>query len=384
MNYYLNQLGLSCALGSDPTEVRQNLQALTAPGFRAAEPYPDRITGQVLGPLPAIGHLPQTLRSRNNQLLLAALAQIRPAVDAALALYGPARIGVVLGTSTSGIGSAEHSRLDPQQGFDYQQIELGSPAQLLQWALGLQGPAYCISTACSSSSKALASAARLLQLNLVDVVLTGGVDSLCQFTLAGFNALDSLSATECRPFGVDRDGINIGEGAALFLMSRESAAVRLSGWGETSDAYHMSAPDPSGQGALAAMQQALARAGLRAEALDYLNLHGTGTPQNDAMESLAVSQLQVPELLCSSTKNLTGHCLGAAGAIEAALCWLCLQPDNPQGWLPAQRQPYPLDPQLPRLNFVQPGQLLGRRPQAVLSNSFAFGGNNAALILQAD
>lgn len=384
MTLYLNELAAVCALGADLTEIRQNLWQAQSPGMRPDRAYPERLSGQVQQTLPSLDALPRRFHSRNNQLLLAALAPIRPQIEQLVSQFGPARIGIVLGTSTSGIDAAERYQLSREQGFDYAQIELGSPALLLQHLLGLTGPAYSISTACSSSTKAFASAARLLNLNLVDAVIVGGADSLCQFTLAGFGALDSLSAGLAQPFGLQRDGINIGEAAALFILSRQPAVVRLGGVGESSDAYHMSAPDPSGAGALRAMQQALKQAGITASQLDYLNLHGTGTPHNDAMESLAVSQLGAPDLWCSSTKPLTGHCLGAAGAIEAALCWLSLQPDNRQGLLPAASLNYPLDSQLPQLRLATAGTCLGRRPKAVLSNSFAFGGNNAALLLQAD
>jgi 3-oxoacyl-[acyl-carrier-protein] synthase-1 len=215
-------------------------------------------------------------------------------------------------------------------------------------------------------------------------VITGGIDSLCAFTVAGFLSLESVSATQCNPLSANRNGINIGEGAALFLMSREPAAVSLRGWGESSDAHHMSAPDPSGKGASIAINRALARAGITPAQIDYINLHGTATVQNDAMESRAVHALFGNATATSSTKPFTGHALGAAGAIEAALCWLAMQDDNPEGILPPHLWDGVADPALPGLHTVEVGARLGRPVRWSLSNSFAFGGANAALVFGRD
>ncbi|MEJ6005064.1 beta-ketoacyl-ACP synthase [Paucibacter sp. AS339] len=396
-HFYLHQLGLVCALGCGQAEVRAALFGPAPSGVAELEgvlPGRRLHLGAVRADLPDLAGLPERHRSRNNALLLEALAQIRPAVDAAVARYGAERVAVILGTSTSGIGESEAAfkaraaQGEFPAGFDLRQQEIGSPALMLAELLGLGGPAYVISTACSSSAKAMASAARLLASGMCDAVLTGGADSLCAFTVAGFDALESVDAGRCNPFSSHRQGINIGEAAALFLMSREPsdasaespAPVRLAGWGESSDAHHISAPLASGEGAFSAMQMALTRAGLRPEDIDYLNLHGTATRQNDAMESRAVQQLFGPNLACSSTKPLTGHTLGAAGALEAAIAWLTLT-DNPQGLLPPHWWDGCADPELPALHLVRPGEALGRPVRAVLSNSFAFGGSNAALLL---
>jgi len=293
-----------------------------------------------------------------------------------------------VGTSTSGLPEGEAARAQFERtrtwpdGFDYAQQELGNLAEFMAVALGVKGIAYVISTACSSGAKALASGARLLQAGLADAVIAGGCDVLGAFTVAGFSALESVSAEVCNPLSVNRRGINLGEGAAIFLMGRELGPVRLAGWGETSDAHHMSAPDPTGQGAMRSMRAALARAGLQPQAIDYLNLHGTATPHNDAMESLAVAEVLGQTVPVSSTKPMTGHTLAAAGAIEAAIGWLTLV-DNPQGLLPPHRWDGRADPALPGLAVVEPGWALGRPPRHVLSNSFAFGGNNATLLLGA-
>ena len=258
---------------------------------------------------------------------------------------------------------------------------MGTPAAFVAHVIGAAGPAYTVSTACSSSAKALAAAARLLRSGQVDAVVCGGADSLCDFTRAGFGALGAVSARRCNPFSRHRDGINVGEGAALFLATRESASVRLSGWGESSDAHHMSAPDPAGRGAEAALRAALQRGAIEASQIDYVNLHGTATQQNDAMESALIARVfdAVP---CSSTKPLTGHALGAAGAIEAALCWIALA-HNPQHALPPHWWDGEADPALPILALVAPGSHAARPLRHLLSQSFAFGGSNAALILSA-
>ncbi|MFC7422178.1 beta-ketoacyl-ACP synthase [Iodobacter arcticus] len=385
MSIYLNQLGIVCALGNGVDEVRQ---ALFADAPSGVAPYvclgKTLHLGAVTSELAAQDALPPMLHSRNNALLLTALAQIRPAVDAAIARFGAARIGVVLGTSTSGIGEAQAAIAQHQATgqlpahFHIAQQELGSPATALSILLGLAGPVMVISTACSSSAKAIASAARLLNADMCDAVICGGVDSLCDFTVAGFTALESVSAERCQPMNIHRNGINIGEGAALFLMSKEaeSDAVALLGWGESSDAHHISAPAPDGQGAITAMQAALDRACLQASDIDYINLHGTATQQNDAMESLAIHRLFGSETLCSSTKPLTGHTLGAAGVIEAAICWLTLK----TGQLPPHWWDGEIDPAIAPLALVKPSFKPARPPRYALSNSFAFGGSNASLI----
>jgi 3-oxoacyl-[acyl-carrier-protein] synthase-1 len=220
----------------------------------------------------------------------------------------------------------------------------------------------------------------LINMGACDAVLVGGVDSLCAFTVAGFASLDSVSEARCNPLSGNRNGINIGEGAALFLMSREPATVTLRGWGESSDGHHMSAPDPSGAGANLAITSALKRAGIDASQIDYVNLHGTATVQNDAMESRVIHALCGERVAVSSTKPFTGHTLGAAGAIEAAICWLAMQDGNPEGRLPVHLWDGVQDPALPQLNTVERGARLGRPLRWALSNSFAFGGANAALV----
>ncbi|MFI8374490.1 beta-ketoacyl-[acyl-carrier-protein] synthase family protein [Pseudomonas helleri] len=391
MTTYLNALGVICSLGRGPDDVARSLFAGDCSGMQRESGWvPERslTVGAVKGELAAIPAELHQQKSRNNQLLLEAALQIHDDIDQAIKRYGRERIAVVLGTSTSGIDEASRGiahYLQEQQfpaDYDYQQQELSAPATFLADWLNIGGPAYVISTACTSSARALMSAQRLLDLNLCDVVLCGGVDSLCALTLNGFSALDAVSDERCNPFSANRHGINIGEAAALFVMSKHPAdahGIALLGAGASSDAHHISAPEPNGRGAAQAMHKALNRAGLHPANIGYLNLHGTATQHNDAMESHAVAQVFPLGVPCSSTKPMTGHTLGAAGALEAAFCWLSLTHDNalaPHLW---DGQP---DPTLPALHWVTPGQTLAASPQrCLMSNSFAFGGNNVSLII---
>lgn len=387
---YLNALGIVCSLGADKASVRAAMFENEPHGISLNNqlmPGSSVPVGMVTAPLASLDVLANSQHSRNNALVLTALQQIRNDVDAAIERFGSNRVAIVLGTSTAGIGESENAvahfvthRSLPTE-FHLAKQELGSPAVALSSLLGLSGPMIVISTACSSSAKALTSAARLLRAGMCDAVITGGMDSLCAFTLAGFSSLESVSKKRCNPLSANRDGINIGEGGALFLMTRESGPVCLAGWGESSDAYHISAPAPDGRGATSAMQAALKRAGITSGRIDYVNLHGTATLQNDAMESKAVHALFGVHTPVSSTKPLTGHTLGGAGAIEAALCWLLLT-NNEQGKLPIHLWDGIADPTFPALNVVQHDQNLGRPAHYIMSNSFAFGGSNASLILR--
>jgi len=381
---YLHALGITNALGTDAASVRRGLYAGSTAGMRErSDLIPGRSVrvGEAAEPA-ALEASMERYASRNNRLLRAAVQQIRPAIEAALSRHGAKRVGAVLGTSTAGIAEGERAvAVRMQSGafppdYDYRQQELGSTSGYLRHALGLGGPAWTLSTACTSSAKALASGHRLLAAGLSDVVIVGGVDSLCRLTLNGFAALESLSRGLCNPMSRNRDGINIGEGAAVFLMSREPGPVAVLGIGESSDAYHISGPDPEGRGAELTMRQALA--GVGATAVDYLNLHGTATPQNDLMESHAVQRVFGPDVPCSSTKPLVGHTLGAAGAMELAFCWMLLtEPGSAP--LPPHVWDGVTDPALAPLRLSKTGDT--RHCRVVASNSFAFGGNNICVVL---
>ncbi|MCS3409950.1 beta-ketoacyl-[acyl-carrier-protein] synthase family protein [Serratia sp. AKBS12] len=383
---YFSAVGMVNALGNNLPQIAQNLALGQAPGMRRQTRWltggKPSWFGAVEGELPPIPAALSRHNSRNNRLLLAALAQIAPQVDDAITRFGAERVAVIMGTSTAGIHEGElalkhHQGGEWPVGYHYHQQELGDPGQFLSALLGTQGPAYTLSTACSSSARAIISGKRLIEAGLVDAAIVGGADSLCQMPINGFDSLESLAATRCTPFSAGRSGINIGEGAALLLLTQQPAAVALLGVGESSDAWHMSAPHPQGLGAERAITMALQQAGLQPQDIGYINLHGTATRLNDSVEAQVVNRLFGSSTPCSSTKHLTGHTLGAAGAIEAALSWLVLT--TPLA-LPAQDFSLAArDETLADINLLAAPQPLGKR--AILSNSFAFGGNNACLLL---
>jgi len=353
--------------------------------------------------------LPQSLERfdcRNNRLAQLALEQdgFATAVAAAREKYGARRIAVILGTSTSGIQATEHAyrNRDPASGalptsFHFATTQsMNSVAEFVRHYLDLGGPAFVISTACSSSAKVFASAARLLQTGLCDVAVVGGVDSLCAMTLYGFNSLQLVSPEPCRPCDQDRKGISIGEGAGFFLLEKtplpnplpqageganvkgacfdlEAGPLALLGYGESSDAYHMSTPHPEGLGAALAMQKALAAANLQPTEIDYINMHGTSSRSNDSAEDQGMQRVFGTATPCSSTKGATGHTLGAAGAVEAAIACICLE----SGLIPGSCNTRTLDPEL---SCAIQLQTVSRPLRRVMSNSFGFGGNNCSLI----
>ena len=325
---------------------------------------------------------------RNNRLAELALRSddFGDRVRACARRHGPQRVGVFLGTSSSGILQTEtaYRQRDAASGalpswLHYRSTHNPySVAGYVRAALGLAGPAWVVSTACSSSAKVYASAARLIALGMIDAAVVGGVDSLCMTTLYGFKSLELLSRDICRPWDIERSGLSLGEGAALALLERDGAQPRawLLGAGESSDGHHMSSPHPEGAGAAQAMRAALADAGLAPAAVDYLNLHGTGTPNNDAAEDIAVCAVFGRELACSSTKGFTGHTLGAAGGVEAAIAMLALQHDL----VPAGLNLRQVDPALHANYVVAPRQ---QALSVVASNSFGFGGTNTCLLFGA-
>jgi 3-oxoacyl-[acyl-carrier-protein] synthase-1 len=341
--------------------------------------------------------LPDHLRAfdcRNNRLAQLGLEQdgFLAAVETSAERWGRERIGVFIGTSTSGILETEIAFRARDSlggglpaGFDYEHRQNSfSVSDYVRRRLELTGPAASLCTACSSSAKAFAVAQRLIEANLIDAAVVGGVDSLCLTTMYGFQALQLMARTACRPFDRARDGLSIGEAAAFALIERMlpatravhqpgNAALLLLGAGESSDAHHMSAPHPEGAGARMAMQRALDAAGLSPADIDYINLHGTGTPSNDAAEARAVASLFGAGTPCSSTKAATGHTLGAAGALEAVICLLVLR----HGVLPAGLNLTELDALCP-INYLTRSRRTS--PDVALSNSFGFGGVNCTLL----
>jgi 3-oxoacyl-[acyl-carrier-protein] synthase-1 len=350
-----------------------------------------------IGEVPAVDdiRLPAALRHfdcRNNRLAQLGIAQdgFMDSVAACAGRWGPRRVGLFLGTSTSGMLDTEiaYRRRDPATGalpadFDYAGTHNSySLAAFVREVLALDGPSAVVSSACSSSAKVFGSAQRMIAAGLIDAAVVGGVDSLCLTTLYGFHSLQLVSRAPCKPFDASRDGISIGEAAAFALIERapeslDGDAILLRGVGESSDAYHMSSPHPEGRGARAAMLQALAAAGLTADDIDYINLHGTGTPSNDSAEGKAVASVFADRgrpVEASSTKGATGHTLGAAGALEAVICALSLR----HGFLPGSANTQRIDAP-DGLEYLCANRY--RAVARVLSNSFGFGGSNCALLL---
>jgi len=340
--------------------------------------------------LPALRPSLQEFSTRNARIALAAINHpddgLRNALEQAIERYGAPRVGVVLGTSTSGIYETEnayafleaHGHVPASYNLPGQHIWVAT-ARFLKSELGLEGPCYVISTACSSSSKALASAQRLIATGVCDAVLTGGVDSLCRLTLYGFKSLDIMSEQPCAPLDQHRNGISLGEGAGLLLLEKPhdafSDCVHLLGCGESSDAHHMSAPHPEGKGAVIAMREALTQASIRATDIDYVNLHATGTVLNDRVEMLAMGQVFDPDVHCSGTKGLTGHTLGAAGGIETIITWLSLR----HGFRPGTCNLKQVDAAF-HCNIQRDSET--DVPVAItMNNNFGFGGNNTSVIL---
>lgn len=342
-----------------------------------------RVDGLEDAPLP--GALAEW-ECRNNRLAWLALNQdgLFDAVQAARERHGRTRAAIVVGTSTASIGETEDAYADLTEDGQFQpdmrRAKIHTPHSLgnfVQAATGLQGPCITVATACSSSAKVFAQAARLIEAGIVDAALIGGVDTLCGSVLYGFNALGLVSANPCMPFDACRDGLSLGEAGGFALLERadagDAASPQLRGYGESSDAHHMSAPHPEGLGAQLSMRDALARAGVAAADVGYLNLHGTSTPANDSVEAKAVKALFPDDLHASSTKGWTGHTLGAAGIVESTIALLALQ----HGFLPGTLGSDQPDAECgPQIRFAS-----RERPIAyAMNNSFGFGGNNCSLL----
>lgn len=329
--------------------------------------------------------LPDTLARwdcRNNRLAWLGL-QADGFLDKVLAArqrHGADRVALVIGTSTSSIGASEeaYTRLTASAEFpaDLARPIVHTPHSLgdfVQSTLGLEGPAVTVATACSSSAKVFAQAARLIQAGVADAAVVGGVDTLCGSVLFGFNALELISPDPCQPFDVARRGLSLGEAAGFALLERDGEGPCLLGWGESSDAHHMSSPHPQGLGARMAMENALRRAGVAPGDIDYINLHGTATPKNDEIEAAAIAALFPDSTWSSSTKGWTGHTLGAAGIIESVIALIALE----HGEVPGTLNSVDLDPLCGPQLRLKGGQ---RDCRYVMNNSFGFGGNNASLL----
>lgn len=393
--YPITAYALANGLGRNTEEVLSRLRAGEAnfSPMPAGTPF-EGVCGALSDPLPELPDSLQRIDSRNNRIARLVLDELSEPIAAAVARFGAARVGIAVGSSTGSMDEAEqvfaaHARTGRlPDGFDFQpQLGLETLVTTIRALTGIAGHSTIVSTACSSSGKVFACARRWLELDLVDAVLVGGVDSLCQMTLRGFTALGVLSPVPCRPFSAERSGINIGEGGALLLLEREGAGPRLFGVGESSDAHHMTAPEPEGLGARLAIERALAMAGLEASEIGHVNAHGTGTVQNDAMEAKAIRSALGREVTVVSTKAYTGHLLGAAGATEAIFALQALpgagvvRSGDLEAWVPASLGADPIDPEI---DLDIPLEAVSSPARFVLSNSFAFGGNNVSVLFGAE
>lgn len=385
---------LLSSVGVDKVEIINNMLSERRIGMVEDTHY---LQGRktVIGKLPetAICRLPKQYSKfdfRANQVLAKAINDFKEAIDRLKTSFPAKRIGVIMATSTSGVESLEQALpLYDKNGYwpeSYQLLHqrMANISAFLCHYLQLSGPAMTVSTACSSANKAFASAKRWLNAGLCDAVICGGVDVLSQLTLRGFESLGALSSTHGQPFSLNRCGINIGEGAALFVLTNGEAEFSLLGVGESSDGYHISAPEPSGNGASQSMQAALSNANLATDKIDYINLHGTGTLQNDPMEATAIHHVfaeQGAAIACSSSKAKIGHTLGVSGAIELGMTLLSMSKrHNLKGDYLPHIYDNQYDTSILPLNLVKPDNQLGR-PHYALSNSFAFGGSNATLVI---
>ncbi len=338
--------------------------------------------GQIKAKLPRLDDYPEH-KSRNSAVLAFLTDSIKDSINELKQKYSKDRIALILGTSTSGLDETENELKKfmqtgvPSRDFYYKTQEFGDPSMFLADYLEIDGPAYTISTACSSSARALICGKRMLESGLVDAVIAGGADTLCKVPINGFNSMGVLSQERCLPFNKNRSGINIGEGGGLMILSKEKDSLELLGVGESSDAYHVSSPDPSGAGAISAMEMALNDASLTTDDIGYVNLHGTATKLNDAMESKAMASLFKGKVPCSSTKYMTGHTLGAAGIVEAAILCYLLKHDLD---LPVQDFSHDeIDDTLDECGLIK--EKIKAKKKVMMSNSFAFGGNNASIII---
>lgn len=375
MNTVLSNLGFVCALGVNHADIVENARRGATDGMLR-----ERVA--VGGDNVPFGMVPiaTTQNMRFCDLIDAALNQIIDELTALREKFPAHRLGIVIGASNTAVHEAQKILSKKFQtgempdGFSISMLELGTPATYIKSRTGFGGPCFTISTACSSSIKALDTARDLITNDICDAVLCGGVDARCDFALNGFNALEALSHKLTNPMSQNRDGINLGESAALFIMRRGDDGVRVLGCGETTDAYHPTAPDPTGNGAKQSMRDALADAGLDAADIEYINMHGTGTIANDAMESRAIYDVFGDKTLCASTKPLTGHCLGAAGACSVALSWLMLKHDFV---IPHVFDGVRADDCAP-INLCDGATA---HVKNILCNAFAFGGSNSSIII---
>jgi len=394
IDVYLSRPGVICCAGSDIRKLWLSVTEGDQSGLKRVkvlngkEFWAGKVDDILLSEKSAARYDMRLTRLEEN-----ALSQIEDVIFSAKEKYGSERIGVCVGSCDNGseLSLESHKtffstgKFDDDYSLEMQGADYVST--FISEKYGLKGPSLAFETACSSSASAIIKAAELIRAGFCDAVVAGGVDVASDIVLMGFDSLEAVSSEKTNPFSKNRHGITIGEGAAFFVLSKDSLdgeKIRLLGYGESADAYHMTSPDPSGEGAFRAMKKALESSGLHPEDIDYLNLHGTGTKFNDSMEAKAVSALfggyRVP---CSTTKPLTGHTLGAAGAIEAAICWAGIKnPSLGNPLFPVQVWDGIFDEEMPPLNIATKGSPADvKKIDICMSNSFAFGGANASLVI---
>jgi 3-oxoacyl-[acyl-carrier-protein] synthase-1 len=388
MTVFIKDFGVISCAGVGVENFYHNLLQFDKPLFAKSDALSNGKTKQIGQVIEGVPDFPISLGayySRTNHLLYAVLCQMNDTLMEIRSAYASERIGVVIGTCTSGSTEIDRSRAYEKEygqvpdGYNYSVEFMDNTANFVKHYLQSNGPAISVSTACTSSGKAIAMAKRYLDNNMLDAVIVGGADSVALAPLNGFESLASLSENYCRPFGTQRDGINLGEGAALFVLTREQAPLAILATGESSDAYHMSSPDPEGAGAELAVRQALEAANITPSDIGYINLHGTGTVANDAMEAILVNRIFGDQTPCSSTKNITGHTLGAASALELAACAIMLSKGDKEFELIPQYIDYDPDENLAPINLV--GGRSTTTKSIFLSTSYAFGGSNCCLIV---
>ena len=383
--YPITGFAMCNAIGSTREEVRQSL----FDGRSGLGPSPidlpfESVVGALRGDLAPLPSRLLPWSTRTSQIAAQLLDEVAPEMERLRERWRPERIAVLLGTSTGGADATESaykqylSEGTLPEGYDlFRQHTFGAILHVVRELAGAAGPAWMVSTACTSSAKPMATAQRLISAGIIDAAIVGGIDTLCSMTLHGFRSLDASSKTACRPFAADRDGLNIGEGGSFLLIERSGDPIAmLEGVGESSDAYHISAPHPEGLGARLAMKRALDEVGCTPASVDHVNAHGTGTRLNDVSECAAIDSIFGRDVPVVSTKSYTGHMLGAAGATEAAMAILSIT----GGFLPASLRANPVDEKiLVNVNQKRLDGEVGR----VISNSFAFGGNNISVVIGA-
>jgi len=383
--YPITGFALCNAIGSNRGEVRQSL----FDGRCGLGPSPidlpfETMVGAVDVALPQLPIALEPWTTRSTQLASLLLDDIAPEMERLRERWRPERIAVLLGTSTGGADVTENAYRQylssgslPEDYDLFRHHTFGGILHVVRELAQATGPSWMVSTACTSSAKPLATAQRLISAGVIDAAIVGGIDTLCSMTLHGFRSLDALSKGMCRPFAADRDGLNIGEGGAFLLVERSGDPIAmLEGVGESSDAYHISAPHPEGLGARLAMERALEEAGCSASSVGHVNAHGTGTRLNDVSESAAIDAIFGRDVPVVSTKSYTGHMLGAAGATEAAITIMTVM----EGWIPASLRAGPVDDKI-LVNVCE--ERIDGDVDRVVSNSFAFGGNNISVVIGA-